>query len=411
MLVVVGLACFLQVVFSSRRQDDTFRVRLVFADCRLKRFDILVSVGRIRRHCFHRNVDKLTGFIGRSNLVAGGSHQALHRILGDVRWTSRNDFIQHGSDQIDIAGRSDLFDGAGCHFRGHVGWRPPHRIRFSNAARFAERFRGLCKSPVHHQDFPELTQHDVFRLQVAVHNPACVSKPDGVSNTHQNVEILDHRLLLNHLEPGCPLDFLHGIEECTLRVGTDIVNRNNVRVIEVACHHCFGKEFSSLLFISSRGRLQHLDGDITIDRSLTGIVDDPHPPFAEHLDQFIFRFVTIDGNRTCLQFRKCFCLDDKRLLGRFDVTGLFGLHRHLGLNVVDGFRIAPDRFDCLQQRFGDFLGYEGLVSIASIERIHRKLFAHHRPSGSFGIVRLDKIFGNECLVGVTFGVVRHSERL
>ena len=124
-----------------------------------------------------------------------------------------------------------------------------------------------------------------------MHDAACMSKPDGIGDLHQNFKILLKRLLSNHFQPRSPLDFLHRVEERPFRIGTDIINRDDIRVVQIARHHRFGEELCTLLLVARGFGFQHLDRYIAINRCLSGIEDDPHSPFAKDFQKFVFRFV------------------------------------------------------------------------------------------------------------------------
>ena len=40
----------------------------------------------------------------------------------------------------------------------------------------------LCQSPVHHEHFTEVTDHDVFRLEIPVNHTLVVGEGDGIAD-------------------------------------------------------------------------------------------------------------------------------------------------------------------------------------------------------------------------------------
>ena len=57
----------------------------------------------------------------------------------------------------------------------------------------------MGETPVHHENFAELTQHDVFGLEIAMDDAAGVREADRIARAHQDVEVLGERFLGNHL--------------------------------------------------------------------------------------------------------------------------------------------------------------------------------------------------------------------
>ena len=160
-------------------------------------------------HCFHGDVDEFAFFLSRNNFILRSRHQTFHGGLAGMRWTSCQNFIQNGSQQVNIRERRNFRNGASCHFRRHVSRGPPHAGGRDDAARFAEAGCGLCQSPVHDQNFTKFTEHDVFRLQIAVYHAAGMSKRDCVSNFHQNIKVFRQGVFTNGFEPGTSFDFFH----------------------------------------------------------------------------------------------------------------------------------------------------------------------------------------------------------
>ena len=390
MLVVVGLLGVFQVIFRPRGEQHAFRVRLIVANRGLQRLHIRVAIFRIGGHRLHRNVDQLALFVGRRDLVAGRRHQALHHVLRDVRRPIGEDLVQDRPEQVDVAGRTDLVDRSGRHLGGHVRGRATHRGHVGDAARLAKPLQRMGQSPVHHQHFAELAEHDVLGLEVAMHDPPRMRKADGIRRPHQNVEVLGQRFLADDLLPGSPLHLLHRIEQVPLRVRTHIVNRHDVRVIQIAGHHHFRQELGLLLVVGGRSPLDHFEGHAAIDRGLPGIVHDPHAPLAQDFDQFVFgiaALVDVLGKVFCI--RQGFGLDDQRLLGRLTLTGLSGLHRHMGLSARLVPLVAPDRLNRFYDRFGNVVRDKGLGRVATrrCTRIHRVIDV--RPHSLFGGEELD----------------------
>ena len=220
----------------------------------------------------------------------------------------------------------------------------------------------MSQAPVHHEDFAELAQHDVFGLEVAMDDATGVSEADRVGRAHQNVEVLGERFLRHDLQPGSPLHLLHGIEQVPLRVCTDIVNRHDVRVIEIAGDDHFSQEFGLLLVVRRRRPLDHFEGHAAVDRGLSGIVNDPHAALTQHLDQFVLGIVATEDNvGHVLRFDQRLGLNDQSLLGGLDVSSVLGLQSHIGTSTLLFALATPDGLHRFQQRLGNLVRDKRLV--------------------------------------------------
>ncbi len=119
--------------------------------------------------------------------------------------------------------------------------------------------------------------------------------------------------------PGRPLHALHRIEQRARFIAPQIVDRDDVRVIEIAGDDGFGEELFPLLGVRRDVGLEHLDRDGAIDRRLPGGIDDAHAAFADHAEQLVFRARL--GNRMLARIAHGPVLDDEpRVAGR-DAAG------------------------------------------------------------------------------------------
>ena len=165
-------------------------------------------------------------------------------------------FVKDCTQQIDVAATSNLFRWPCPQLRSHIsrststnrgGWR--RKLRF---ARIRGRNR---KSPVKHDHFTELTQHDVFGFQVAIDHTVMMSVRDGVGNFQQNFKVLFNRLCLDDLIPWRSFHLLHGIERRSVCGLTEVMNRDDVGMNKVGRNQSFRKEHLATM----PRHLTHLD--------------------------------------------------------------------------------------------------------------------------------------------------------
>ncbi len=260
----------------AHRQGNALGVRTILTVCLLQVRDGGIAVVRVGGHRLQRNIDQLARLVRRLDHIPRGGHQAGgHRSAG-VRSLAGDDFEENGSQEIDVAAEADPFHRPDGHLRRHVGGGARH-ARLRRRGR-ADRER---QSPVHHQHFAEAAQHYVFGLQVAVNDAAGMGECDGVADLHPDFQILLHGLLANHLVPRRALDVLHRVEECARFVLPQIVDRYDVRVLQVARHGRFGNELLPRFGFDGLGRLDLLDGHDAVDRRLPSGHDHAHAAFAE----------------------------------------------------------------------------------------------------------------------------------
>ena len=83
-----------------------------------------------------------------------------------------------------------------------------------------------------------------------------------------------------------PFDQLHA-EIRPVLVFPDLVDRHNVRVVEVRRQLSLPQEPFALLEAGHRARLDHLERNQSLQSLMPGAVDDTHPAPGNFLDQFI----------------------------------------------------------------------------------------------------------------------------
>ncbi len=180
--------------------------------------------------------------------VLGGVHQALHDVAAGVGRFAADDLVEDRAEQINVAGEVDVLDRAAGHLGGHVGRRAAQAVGLKDGVRVGERGGDPRQAPVHHQHFAVVAEHHVLGLQVAVHDAVGVGEGDRVGHAQQDAQVVVERLLRQHLVPGRAFDALHRVEQRAGVVRAQVVDRHDVRMVELAGDDRFGDEFVALLF-------------------------------------------------------------------------------------------------------------------------------------------------------------------
>ena len=192
-----------------------------------------------------------------------------------------DDLVQDRAQQVDVAGLVDALDRAAGHFRRHVGRRAAQAVGLVHGVDVGELGRDPRQAPVHHQHFAVVAEHDVFRLQVAMNHAAGVGEGHRVGHAQQDAQVLVELLLVDHLVPRRAVDALHRVEQRAFVVRAQVVNRHDVRMVELAGDDRFGDELVALVLADLGRRLEHLHGHGAGDRRLMGRVDHAHAAFAD----------------------------------------------------------------------------------------------------------------------------------
>ena len=219
-------------------QCNALSVSQMFANGLLEFNNGCVAIRRF--HC-HRMI----GDVQQRVLETGIDVDILHRIghafaygLALVRSLANDDLKQDTAKDIDVAGFPNLREFVLGHFGCHIDWRATHAERFSGVHIDGE-------TPVHHKHFTERAEHDVFGFQVAVDDVAIMSKCNGIADLHEDLDILLAGFVQNGVFPRRSIDHLHRIEQSSVVVGAHFMNRNNVRMIQIACDLSFIKELAA----------------------------------------------------------------------------------------------------------------------------------------------------------------------
>ena len=289
-VVVSGLTCPLCGVLSVRFQSEAFVMRQVLTDRRLKFFDCRESVRRGFRHRLQSDFEQLTGFFCGLNQVAGRVQQTRHRVSTRVRRVPGDDLKEDPSQQVNVAVRADGSDRSHDHFRGHESRRAAKR-----RVAFVMPVAMQRESPVHHEHFAELAQHDVLWFEVAMDDSARMGERNRIARPKQNPQPLLHRLSAQDVPPRRASNLLHGVKKLTVLRSAEVVNRHDVGMVELASDDRF---FEKLPALSRVGFLflKHLDCDGPVDRRLPRFVNDADSAAAEFQTELVFRVLLADGS-------------------------------------------------------------------------------------------------------------------
>ena len=135
-----------------------------------------------------------------------------------------------------------------------------------------------------------LVEQDIGRLQVAVQNPALVGMMDGLGDDGDQP---GGRAGIGG-ELGEPLveaasrDQLHA-EEMPPSVLANLVNRHDVRMVELCDSLGLVLKSHQLGFGGERARLDHLEGDRPVERDLVSLEDDAHPASPQLAQDLVAR--------------------------------------------------------------------------------------------------------------------------
>ena len=164
-----------------------------------------------------------------------------------------------------------------------------------------------------------------------MHDLARMRKGNRIGHFHQNFEVFLDRVFADELVPRSALHMLHGIEDCALFVASQVVNRDDVGMLQVAGDHRFGQEFLALKRLLLAGFLQHLQGDDAADRLLPRGIDNTHTAFAQLFEQAVVDALV--GRQAGLTLTERPRLNHQRLLEAFRMDRL--RHRAAGSQRAD----------------------------------------------------------------------------
>jgi hypothetical protein len=101
----------------------------------------------------------------------------------------------------------------------------------------------LGQTPIHDQNFPEFSHHDVLWLQIPMQNMVSVCERNGIADLLKDPQTLGYTSeLISILVEPAALHQLHGVEDAAIHQSADIVHRNNSRMFELCDYFCLAQQ-------------------------------------------------------------------------------------------------------------------------------------------------------------------------
>ena len=143
---------------------------------------------------------------------------------------------------------------------------------------------------VHHLDGPALGNHQVGRLEIAMHDAAAVRVAERVEHLHAEVRGLRRRQRpepIRQLVERLAADELHHHQQLVVLLMMQLVNRRDAGVIEPRKRHGFAAEPLQHVGVGQIG-IEDLDRDFTVERLVDRLVDGAHAAATELVDDAVF---------------------------------------------------------------------------------------------------------------------------
>ena len=194
-------------------------------------------------------------------------------------------FIKHEAECEDIAARVGFF--AVKELRRHVLNRPenlPLLGHLLDGCFRGRRLDVLFGEPEIEQLHARLREHDVRRLQIAVDDslPMCFVQSVGDLNSVLQHLLEWQRPVSNPLRQRLPLAMLHD-----QIIGTNVVERANVWVVDRGDRFRFAFEAKAQLRVLREISGQNLDGHCSIESRVTRPIDLPHSARPDRRDDLV----------------------------------------------------------------------------------------------------------------------------
>ena len=140
---------------------------------------------------------------------------------------------------------------------------------------------------IEHANTPIVSHEHVVGLEVAMHEPRGMrgAQPSaGLQKSAQHVTRFA-RSALQPLLQRATLDVLHRDEDLIFE-HANVVNRNDVRMRQAGHRLCFSEQARFGIAAARAKRapgVQELDGELPVQLGVIRRIDDPHPAFADHV--------------------------------------------------------------------------------------------------------------------------------
>jgi len=209
----------------------------------------------------------------------------LERQLGGaapLEWRAAGEeMVEGGAERVEVAA------GVGLLAAGDLG-REVERGAEGRARHGQARIhpRALGEAEVGHLRQAPRREQDVRRLDVAVDDPRLVGHAErGGHLLHHGQRALRRQrpLATQHVRQALAVHKLHRdeLEAAVLAHGVDL---DDVGMDDCGGVACLAGEALDEGGVAREGPRQHLDGDEAVERGLARLVDRPHPPAAQQLD-------------------------------------------------------------------------------------------------------------------------------
>ena len=222
--------------------------------------------------------DRVVPLPGRTNFPAG---DLLQQFLSGVRLKrspSGQQFVEDDAQAEDVTAAIHPMPFATGLFGTHVGGRP------GVAWSLAHVLLPQGQPEIGHKRLAALVEQDVARLDVPMHQPLLVGVVQRLGHRRHQFDGFVHRqpgLLEPRGEVGA-VDVLRDDEAGKLFGAADIMDRHDVRVIEIGDRAGFGQIGFGIFGAIHQLAMRHLDRDETLQLVVVGEVDEAETALAQH---------------------------------------------------------------------------------------------------------------------------------
>ena len=206
---------------------------------------------------------------------------------GAERRAPGQELVEDASQRIDVGARADLLDLPLGLLGRHVAGRAQDRARLG--------LPGVVFEPLHQPEVADLGlaacgQEDVGRLQIAMDDAAAVGVFHAVGQRSHQPGRLARRLrravdLLGQAAAGDVFEREEGLAV----VFADLVDLDDVGMLQLGHGHGLAAEPRQVGGAVMSPARDHLERDDSLQPALAGLVDDPHPPLAQHPQDLVSR--------------------------------------------------------------------------------------------------------------------------